>query len=267
MKTGIFKQTSVLGLALGIVSLTLSMSANAIVLVENKKISGGTITINYDANALASFAGGSNTVGNRYIYIDEFFDASFNNQVIGAATAPILDAVAIDSTALVHDINAQGTTSNGVRALKDTTLNFIGTPSDGSASGQIGLSGSTRISSDIVPGLAGASLLWDDLGMEYTGGAWSFFTDDTAVFGGFGKNTLFDVDNVVETVTENNILITGDLKFGLQWGAFLGGLQGQDVGSFTLETTIVPLPAAIWLFGASLAGLVGVKRKNTQIAA
>lgn len=266
MKTDMLKQKSIIGIALGIVTLTVSISANAVALVANKKISGGTVTMNYDANALASLGGGSNTVGSRYIYIDEFFDTSFNNQVVDGSTAPVLDSSAIDSSALVHDINAAGTTSNGLRALKDTTLEFSSTPNDGTAFGQIGLSGASRISSDIVPGLAGAALLWNDLGLEYSGGAWSFFTDDSAVFG-FGKNALFDVENVTETLIGDDLTIMGDLKFAANWGAFLGGVQGESVGSFMVQTTVVPLPAAIWLFGAGLAGLVGVKRKNTQLQA
>lgn len=37
---------------------------------------------------------------------------------------------------------------------------------------------------------------------------------------------------------------------------------GIDSGSFLVRTTVVPVPAAAWLFGSALIGLLGIKRKK-----
>ena len=36
----------------------------------------------------------------------------------------------------------------------------------------------------------------------------------------------------------------------------------HDVGSYLVRTTVVPVPAAVWLFGSGLIGLIGVARRK-----
>jgi hypothetical protein len=48
----------------------------------------------------------------------------------------------------------------------------------------------------------------------------------------------------------------------LEYAGFSIGLSAQDVGySVTLTPSAVPVPAAVWLFGSGLLGLVGIRRK------
>ena len=38
----------------------------------------------------------------------------------------------------------------------------------------------------------------------------------------------------------------------------------DQVGSYLVQTSVVPIPAAVWLFGSGLVGLIGVARRNTN---
>lgn len=53
-----------------------------------------------------------------------------------------------------------------------------------------------------------------------------------------------------------NDLTTGDLRIGLHVQAFASG------GSESFVNNPVPVPAAVWLFGSGLLGLVGVARRK-----
>jgi len=41
-------------------------------------------------------------------------------------------------------------------------------------------------------------------------------------------------------------------------------VDSGNLGSFLVQPTVVPLPAAAWLFGSALLGLVGIKRKQRK---
>lgn len=241
-----------------------SISASAL------SISGGTLALNLDANALASMGSGvisggnpgSNTVGDRYVYVDDYFGTGFYNQAITGTSPTAVDSVAVPSTNLVAGINGASVVPVAGRSHKPTTLNFNSSLLDGTATGQIGTNGVIRISSDIAAGLAGAYLLWDDIAMDYTGGNWAMFTED----GFFGKNYLFDLSNLNETIVGNALTLTGDLSLATSWAGFLGANAGTNLGSFTLQTTVVPVPAAVWLFGSGLMGLLSIRRKTTAVS-
>lgn len=73
--------------------------------------------------------------------------------------------------------------------------------------------------------------------------------------------------------TDANGLAYVTLNFvGLQSGTYLiysGGsdynnTSGKTTGGLTLTATVVPVPAAVWLFGSALAGLVGWSRRRPQ---
>ncbi len=61
-----------------------------------------------------------------------------------------------------------------------------------------------------------------------------------------------------------NALSNGDLRLGLHIGS-IGSAGGSD--SFVSNpVNPVPLPAAVWLLGTALLGLVGFKRKQAHLA-
>ena len=49
--------------------------------------------------------------------------------------------------------------------------------------------------------------------------------------------------------------------------ALAGGLPGEKPYASFIEVSAVPVPAAIWLFGTALIGLVGFSKRKSRIAA
>jgi hypothetical protein len=56
------------------------------------------------------------------------------------------------------------------------------------------------------------------------------------------------------------ILVKGG-SIGSAWGGFFGA-QYLEVWNVSFVPTVVPVPAAVWLFGSGLVGLVGVARRR-----
>lgn len=62
--------------------------------------------------------------------------------------------------------------------------------------------------------------------------------------------------------------LIGGLTSGRIEGTFLNATSGDFSGAFTADTIIakagavVPVPAAVWLFGSGLLGLIGIARKK-----
>ncbi len=44
------------------------------------------------------------------------------------------------------------------------------------------------------------------------------------------------------------------------------GSSATHIGSFLVRPSVVPIPAAIWLFGSGLIGLTGISRRKFQVA-
>jgi hypothetical protein len=52
-------------------------------------------------------------------------------------------------------------------------------------------------------------------------------------------------------------------SFNVDFDNLIGGIQGT--GSGAADVAPVPLPAAVWLFGAGLLGLVGLGRNRVRV--
>ena len=107
-----------------------------------------------------------------------------------------------------------------------------------------------------------------------SGGGQFFFTDNS--------NGTFTVDALINSVSQGSILMTGmEFILAVDWGnGYVGDLgfsqNATDPTSFILDfddgvktgsslvvdIMVVPLPAAAWLFGSALLGLVAVKRRK-----
>lgn len=220
----------------------------------------GNAVISIDQSTFSTVTGGWNITG--------FFDSSFN-------TTPITSTLTGGSTStsnMVFPVNSNATTTNypGNRSLQATTMDTGNT-----AAGQIGLSGALR-----MEGALGLLLPYDFTVQKF-GGVWNLVTHDTS----FQATTFLQLANVSESINGSGQLsLTGDLIFGnnfgpttaaspffITWGQFLSvptGSRSTVVGSFSLNApTAVPVPAAVWLFGSAVAGLIGVgRRKQGNIA-
>lgn len=95
----------------------------------------------------------------------------------------------------------------------------------------------------------------------------SYFVGDFAVAGGLLAGTF---DNLTLEILGSGSL---DFKTDLTYtsGSLMGGLTGgrlegigstSDLGAKLGSITVVPVPAAVWLFGSGLIGLIGVARRK-----
>jgi len=83
-----------------------------------------------------------------------------------------------------------------------------------------------------------------------------------------GSDYAFGAQQGVATYTFDGTYFTLDYVWDASYNGGLG-LGPLDVSRYTLHLagTVVPVPAAVWLFGSGLLGLVGVARKKTLHAA
>lgn len=148
--------------------------------------------------------------------------------------------------------NATLSTTGTGRILQATTMDAGNT-----AVGQIGLSGALRMrNSSLTTYLAPF-----DLAVSKSAGQWLINSHDN----GFGTVGLFKLANVSEAVNGNGqLLLSGDLLWtsGFSYGGLLNANTSIVLGSFSLAPAAVPVPAAVWLFGGGLVGLLSVARRG-----
>jgi len=92
----------------------------------------------------------------------------------------------------------------------------------------------------------------------------------------FSSMTLFNLGNGLGQLLETPLVYTGGtLVSGLTAGSIAGSISNASSDDFSLDFTatgpqafvakagpVVPVPAAVWLFGSGLLGLVAVARKK-----
>ncbi|AEG01422.1 hypothetical protein [Methylomonas methanica] len=148
-------------------------------------------------------------------------------------------------------------TTGAGRIAQATTMDAGNT-----AVGQIGLSGALRMRN---PGMT-TYLAPFDLAVSKSAGEWSINSHDNS----FGTVGLFKLANVSESLNGNGeLLLSGDLLWtgGLSYGGLLNANTSIVLGSFNLAPAAVPVPAAVWLFGSGLLGLLSVARGKMTLAA
>jgi hypothetical protein len=124
--------------------------------------------------------------------------------------------------------------------------------------GQIGLSGAWRINGP------GGVLTPYDFRLIKTAGTWNISTFDTA----FSFQNFLKLTNVSESLNGNGeLLLSGDLQWTGLWANLVGANTSAVVGTFSLAPSAVPVPAAVWMFGSGLLGLVGFSRRKAAVAA
>ena len=78
--------------------------------------------------------------------------------------------------------------------------------------------------------------------------------------GSFDSLTLVDLGSSMFTF-EGEVLFTGGSLMANNNGLLSGSIIGNDVAAKV--GAVVPVPAAVWLFGSGLIGLVGIARRKT----
>lgn len=176
--------------------------------------------------------------------------------------------------------------------LQPTNFEFDPADIEGSAAGQMGFGGVLRVgfgnldnlpaSPEFDPTLGVIGL--GDFTMNYDAADGWVINSTTGIGspdpGSLDPNTppsgvrVFSTENVSTSVVNDELTISGDLSWTLF--AVNNGFQFFDTGtvqagSFSMTATVadsmaaaVPIPAAAWLFGTGLIGLVGAGRSKTK---
>lgn len=223
----------------------------------------GTATITIDNTA---FAASSVNVGGGYPngwIVEKFWDASYNTTGITGSTAGGLNLATTGSTAMNFAVNTNSTTNSfpaagpSGRTEQATTMDT----NVGTSTGQIGLSGAWLLSS---PGTSGVLTPYDFNLKKNSSGVWNIQTFDTV----FGFQNFLKLINVTESINGGGeLLLSGDLQWTGLWASITGANQSTVVGSLNLAPAVIPVPAAVWLFGSGLLGLLGVSRRKAVVAA
>jgi hypothetical protein len=227
-------------------------------------ISGGA-TIDYDAAAWATLAGGLNVSGFEALVLNEYFDQAGVTARTG--TELLTDEIVANPSTigLYHALNGPSVTNLAGRTNQPT--DFAYNPGSlTSHTGTIGLGGVSRW--DVNPLLGGGVLGFGDFTLQYEssrlalgGSGWSLRVFLT----GGGGNVAFDLLNVVTNATETSLSISGDLAvspevaFGLLQTP---GDSGKDVGDFNFTATAIPEPSSVLIGGVALLGWMGRRRRN-----
>jgi len=165
------------------------------------------------------------------------------------------------STAMDFSVNTNTTTNSYPTAGTYGRTEQATTMDAGNTSvGQIGLSGAWLLTS------AGGSgvLAPYDFSVVKTAGVWNIKTFDN----GFSTQNFLKLTDVSESVNSNGeLLLSGNLKWTGLWAGLTGANTNAVVGTFNLAPAAVPVPAAVWMFGTGLLGLLGAARKKSAITA
>ena len=121
--------------------------------------------------------------------------------------------------------------------------------------------------------------------VPYRDGTYTFFPNDITDFSGVVGNATFSASGIDHYVSGAVITPTGimnalyvantdagtgisiDLSFeNHYWNVDRLTATGFDYIMGDLVVTSVPLPAALWLFGSGMLGLIGVARRRSQVA-
>ena len=240
-----------------------TVSGGALILnLDRDALIAGTLLDNFPDAPTASFQ----ICCRPSIYLEEFFDStaastlSFS-QIIESNTPDLYDLVSdeIPATGLRFDVN--GTTAPNPPARANQPTNFSFDPANlfGTASGAIGLGGVMRFRVDVAPPTNRINL--GDLTLEYhpelegvSPGRSGWLLVNNIGFTADG----FELFDVTTTLTPESLILSGNVGFG--WGfdhVGSGAARAADtrIGTFRFQTSVVPLPASVWLLASSLFGL------------
>lgn len=245
---GVFAFTALTGLLAPATASAAVVSGNAVITIDNSAFTASSINV-----------GGG--YPNGWI-VNKFWDASYNTTGITPATTGGLTLPTTGSTAMNFAVNSNAITNSYPlsgpygRTEQATTMEL----SDGiQSSEQIGLSGGWLLTS---PGGSG-TLTPYDFNLKKTAGTWNIQTYDNA----FSFQNFLKLTDVTESIVGGELYLSGNLKWTGLWATLVGANTNTVVGTFNLAPAAVPVPAAVWMFGSGLLGLLGVSRRKAVTAA
>lgn len=246
-------------------------------------VAGGSLTLNLDRNALITNipldtfpdtpTAGFQICCRPSIYLEEFFDSAAAAsrtfaQIRDDNTPDLYDLTSdeIPATGLQFAVNAPQVTNLAGRINQPTNFTFDRSNILGTATGNIGLGGVMRFRIDTPP--PNNRVMLGDMSLEYhpelegaTPGRSGWLLVNHVGF----TADAFELFDVSTLLTGNSLTLNGSLGFGWGFdhlGAGTARAAQTRIGTFSLQTTVVPVPAAVWLFAGGLAGLFASGRSR-----
>jgi len=241
-------------------------------------VSGGGMTLNIDSELLAAAFHWNNDPTRPSAWLEEYFDSAqaasrTSDHLLTDHIIPGVDAISgIGREFTVNESSAIGL--NGRNNDVGNNFTFDANDLTGTATGVIGLGGAMRFRLNnpffLNPetgeeegnraAIGYLSLEYDANRMDVAAGhsGWTIFNYNSY------RADVLDLDNVLTTISGNSLTLSGDLSLA-QGFVHMGGEFGSIVGDFSFQTTVVPVPAAVWLFASGLVGLFASGRTNKKV--
>jgi hypothetical protein len=226
-------------------------------------VTGGELMMNFDHDALAQLV--LNPSGTPpTIFLEEFFTSPSLtgpqiNDVVNTNLVP--GNGEIPATGLVYGVTGSTVSNPAGRAIQATNFTYDPNNVTGTAAGQIGLGGVLRFMGNFqgIFATGDYALKYDAsrVGNSAGGSGWYLLNNYGFPVPGF------DLADVAVDSNPFSLNLTGNLKWSPEvTNAFFHSSDlGKTVGTFTFASP-VPLPAAAWLFGSGVIGLVGLARRR-----
>jgi hypothetical protein len=93
-------------------------------------------------------------------------------------------------------------------------------------------------------------------------------TSFNSFFGAAGNFDIMDISFTAVGVGLSNLALSesGLWVFADEFGGYYGDQVTFDPASVNVVLTTVPVPAAVWLFGSGLIGLIGVAKRRSSLS-
>lgn len=272
----------------GVAALGLLLSSNT----QAATISGGAFTLNIDRDALIAASGLDTYPDNptpefqvccrSSMYLEEFYsgaaaDVMTFNEMVNVNTPDLYDMVSdeIPATNLAFAVvDGVAPPSPSQRSLHGTDFAFDPSDVQGTATGAIGLNGMMRFRVDVTP--PGNRVLIGDFTLSYDPSAENYdalYDIDRPGKSGWTltnyagwQDIAFDLLDVTTSIDGDQLSINGNIGIGsglVHLSAYDSFMDMDRIGSFSFQTTVVPVPGAVWLFLSGVAGVFmnGRRRK------
>ena len=255
-------KTTHVGFANICISLVIVSGLSVSSLASANSFQGGQLTLNLDNTAFAGAFSHNHDPSRPSIYLEEYFNSA---QAASRSSSDLLADHIIPGTGEISAIGREFLVNSSTVSGLNQATNFSFDASDltGTASGAIGLGGAMRFRVNVPFTISGTGeevgnrVISAFLSMDYDANridiaaghsGWALVNHHTFTA------DVFSLDNVVTNLTANTLSLSGELSLASGF-AHLGGVDGAVVGDFNFQTTVVPLPAAVWFFASGLAGL------------
>jgi len=236
-------------------------------------VNGGGMILNINSTDLAAAFTWDVDPDRPSFYVEEYFDST---QAASRTSAELLNDHIVAGAGEISGIGRQFTVNSSITTglNKANDFSFDANDLTGTASGAIGLGGAMRFrlnKSFNVDPITGEeqgnraitgyyTLEYDAIRADATVGrsGWAIFNHHSFRAG------IFDLNNISTTLIGDSLTLSGDLSLAEGFD-HMGGDFGSIVGDFSFQTTVVPIPAAVWLFASGLIGLGGVNRRKRHL--